>query len=69
MMTTAIFISLAINLHKGSNRGSWKPLQQGSEKRDKRKPRPVYHLPPSFREFNRAHPQGCSVCYGRGSPF
>ena len=27
------------NLHKASNRGSWKPLQQGWKKREKKEPR------------------------------
>ena len=49
-----------------NNRGSWKPLQQGSKKRA---PRRIGDPPLSFGEFIGAHPQGCVVCYGRRRGF
>ena len=49
----------------GSNRGSWKPLQPGWKKREKKDPRRIGSPPPSLGEFIRAHLQGCFVCYGR----
>ena len=57
--------------HKGvgSNRGSWKPLQPGWKKKEKRDPRRIGDPPLSFGEFIRAHPQGCFVCYGRKKGF
>ena len=66
---TAVCTFVANNLHKGGNRGSWKPLQHGWKKREKKEPRRVGDPPLSFGEFIRAHPQGCFVCYGRNSPF
>ena len=53
----------------GSNRGSWKPLQLGWKKKDKKDPRRIGSPPLSFGEFIRAHPQGCFVCYGRKQGF
>ena len=66
---TAVCAFVANNLHKGSNQGSWKPLQQGRKKWEKKEPRRVGDPPLSFGEFIRAHPQGCFVCYRRSSPF
>ena len=66
---TAVCAFVANKLHKGSNRGSWKPLQQGWKKREKKEPRPVGNTPLSFGEFIRAHPRGCFVCCGRSSAF
>ena len=59
----AVCAFVASNLNAGSNRGSWKPLQPGWKKKEKRDP------PLSFGEFVRAHPQGCFVCYGRKKGF
>ena len=53
----------------GNNRGSWKPLQPGWKKKEKRDPRRSGDPPLSFGEFIRAHPQGCFVCYGRKKGF
>ena len=53
----------------GSNRGSWKPLQLGWKKKEKKDPRRIGSPPLSFGEFIRAHPQGCFVCYGRKQGF
>ena len=53
----------------GNNRGSWKPLQPGWKKKEKRDPRRIGDPPLSFGEFIRAHPQGCFVCYGRKKGF
>ena len=53
----------------GSNRGSWKPLQPGWKKKEKKDPRRIGSPPLSFGEFIRAHPQGCFVCYGRNQGF
>ena len=53
----------------GSNRGSWKPLQPGWKKKEKKDPRRIGSPPLSFGEFLRAHPQGCYVCYGRKQGF
>ena len=53
----------------GSNRGSWKPLQPGWKKKEKKDPRRIGSPPLSFGEFIRAHPQGCFVCYGRKQGF
>ena len=50
---TAVCAFMANNLHKGSNRGSWKPLQQGWKKREKKEPRRVGDPPLSFGEFIR----------------
>ena len=48
---------------------SWKPLQQGWKKREKKEPRPVADAPPSFGDFIRAHAQGCFVCHRQNSSF
>ena len=53
----------------GSNRGSWKPLQPGWKKKEKKDPCRIGSPPLSFGEFIRAHPQGCFVCYGRKQGF
>ena len=53
----------------GSNPGSWKPLQPGWKKKEKKDPRRIGSPPLSFGEFVRAHPQGCFVCYGRKQGF
>ena len=53
----------------GSNRGSWKPLQPGWKKKEKRDPRRIGDPPLSFGEFIGAHPQGCFLCYGRKKGF
>ena len=57
------------NNSAGSNRGSWKPLQPGCKKKEKKDPRRIGSPPLSFGEFIRAHPQGCFVCYGRKQSF
>ena len=73
MMTTgqtsqiAVCAFVASNLHKGSNQGSLRPLQQGWEKRERREPHQVHDQPVSFVEFIRAHPRSCFVCYGQNS--
>ena len=61
----AICAFVAHNLNAGSNRGSWKPLQQGWKKKEKKDPRGIGNPALSFGEFIRAQPQGCFVCYGR----
>ena len=66
---TAVCIFVANNLNAGSNRGSWKPLQKGWKKKEKKEPRRMGDPPLSFGEFSRAHPQGCFVCYGRNKGF
>ena len=66
---TAVCASVASNLNAGSNRGSWKPLQKGWKKKEKKEPRRMGDPPLSFAEFIRAHPQGCFVCYGRNKGF
>ena len=53
----------------GNNRGSWRPLQPGWKKKEKRDPRRIGDPPLSFGDFIRAHPQGCYVCYGRKRGF
>ena len=65
----AVCALLANNLNKGSNRGSWKPLQKGWKKKEKKEPGRIGDPPLSFGEFIRAHPQGCFVCYGRNKGF
>ena len=65
----AVCAFVAHNLNAGSNQGSWKPLQQGWKKKEKRDPRRIGDPPLSFGEFIRAHPQGCFVCYGRKKAF
>ena len=61
----AICAFVANNLNAWSKRGSWKPLQPGWKKKEKRDRRRIGNPPLSFGEFIRAHPQGCLVCYGR----
>ena len=65
----AVCAFVANNLNAGSNRGSWKPLQQGWKKKEKKDPRRIGNPPLSFGEFIRAHRQGCSVCYRRKQGF
>ena len=65
----AVCAFVAHNLNAGSNRGSWKPLQPGWKKKEKRDPRRIGDPPLFFGKFIRAHPQGCFVCYGRGKGF
>ena len=65
----AVCAFVANNLSAGNNRGSWKPLQPGWKKKEKRDPRRVGDPPLSFGEFIRAHPQGCFVCYWREKGF
>ena len=66
---TAVCAFVANNLSAGSNRGSWKPLQQGWKRKEKKEPRRIGDPPLSFEEFIRPHPQGCFVCYGRNKGF
>ena len=66
---TAVCAYVTSNLQNGRNRGSRKPLLQVPRKREKKEPRRVGDPPLSYGEFFQAHPQGCFVCYGRGSPF
>ena len=65
----AVCAFVANNLNAGSNRGSWKPLQQGWKMKEKKEPRRIGNPPLSFGEFIRAHPQGCFVCIGRKEGF
>ena len=65
----AVSAFVAHNLNVGSNRGSWKPLQKGWKKKEKKDPRCIGDPALSFGEFIRAHPQGCFVCYGRNKGF
>ena len=66
---TAVSAFVANNLNTGSNRGSWKPLQNGWKKKEKKEPRRMGNPPLSFGEFIQAHPQCCVVCYGRNKGF
>ena len=66
---TAVCAFVANNLNAGSNQGSWKPLQKGWKKKEKKEPRCMGDPPLSFEEFIQAHPQGCFVCYGRNKGF
>ena len=66
-MTVCTFV--ANNLNARSNLGSWKPLQKGWKKKEKKDPRRIGDPALSFGEFIRAHPQGCFVCYGRNKGF
>ena len=59
----------ANNLNAGSNRGSWKPLQKGWKKKEKKEPRRMGDPLLSSEEFIRAHPQNCFVYYGRDKGF
>ena len=65
----AVCAFVANNLNAWSNRGSWKPLQKGWKKKEKKDPRRIGDPPLSFAEVIRAHPQGCFVCYGRNKGF
>ena len=65
----AVCAFVANNPNTGSNRGSWKPLQRGWKKKEKKDPRRIGDPPLSFAEVIRAHPQGCFVCYGRNKGF
>ena len=65
----AVCAFVANNLSAGNNKGSWKPLQPGWKKKEKRDPRRIGDPPLSFGEFIRAPPQGCFVCYGRKRGF
>ena len=60
----AVCAFVANNLNMGSNQGSWKPLQKGWKKKEKKDPRRIGDPLLSFGEFIRVHPQGCFVCYG-----
>ena len=60
---TAVCAFVANNLNAGFNRGSWKPLQKGSKRKEKKEPRRIGAPPLSFGEFIRAHPQGCFVSF------
>ena len=62
---TAVCAFVAHNLNAGSNRRSWKALQKGWKKKEKKEPRRISDPLLSFGEFIRAHPQGFFVCYGR----
>ena len=66
---TAVSAFVANSLNTGSNRGSWKPLQNDWKKKEKKEPRRMGNPPLSFGEFIQAHPQGCFVCYGRNEGF
>ena len=66
---TAVCAFVANNLDAGSNRGSWKPLQKGCKKKEKKVPRRMSDPPLSFGQFIRARPQGSFVCYGRNKGF
>ena len=65
----AVCAFAANNLNTGSTRGSWKPLQKGWKKKEKKDPRRIGDPPLSFAEFIRALPQGCFVSYGRNKGF
>ena len=65
----AVCAFVANNLNADSKRGSWKPLQQGWKKKEKKDPCRIGNPPLSFGEFIRAHPKGCFVCYGRKEGF
>ena len=47
----AVCAFVANNLNTGSNRGSWKPLQKGSKRKEKKVPRRIGDPPLSFGEF------------------
>ena len=66
---TAVCAFVANNLNAGSNQRSWKPLQKGWKKKEKKEPRRMGNPLLSFGEFIRARPQGCFVCYGRNKGF
>ena len=48
---TAVCAFVANNLNVGSNRGSWKPLQKGWKRKEKKEPRRMGDPPLSFGEF------------------
>ena len=66
-MAVCAFVANILNAE--SNRGSWKPLQQGWKKKEKKDPRRIGNPLLSFGEFIQAHPQCCFVCYGRKQGF
>ena len=65
----AVCAFVANNLSAGSNLGSWKPVQRGWKKKEKKDPRRIGDPALCFGEFIQAHPQGCLVCYGRNKGF
>ena len=65
----AVCAFVASNLNAGSNWGSWKPVQKGWKKKEKKDPRRIGDPALSFGECIQAHPQGCLVCYGRNKGF
>ena len=62
---TAVCAFVANNLNAGSNQGSWKPLQKGWKKKERKQPGRIGDPPLFLGEFIRAHPEGCFLCYGR----
>ena len=66
---TAFCGFVATKLNAGSNRESWKLLQKGWRKKERKEPCRMGDPPLSFGEFIRAHPQGCFVCYRRNQGF
>ena len=66
---TAVCAFVANNLHKGGNRRSWKALQQGWKKREKKEPPRLGNPPLSSGDFIPAHPQCCFFCYRQTPPF
>ena len=65
----AVCAFVANKLNAGSNWGSWRPLQKGWKRKEKKDPRRIGNPALSFGEFIRAHPQGCFVSYGRNKGF
>ena len=65
---TAVCAFVANNLHKGGNWGSWKPLQQGWKKREKKEPRRVVDPPLSSGEFIELTPRAASCATGGTTP-
>ena len=65
----AVCVYVASNLNTGSNRGSWKPLQKGWKKKEKKEPRRIGDPQLSFGEFIQAHPESWFVCCGRNKGF
>ena len=57
----AVCAFVANNLNAGSNRGSWRPLQQGWKKKEKKDPRRIGNPPLSFGEFIRGWPTSARV--------
>ena len=65
---TTVCAFVANNLHKGGNRGSWKPLQQPWKKREKKEPRRVGdHRCPSG-SSSELTPRAASCVTGRTPP-